>query len=113
MKVQYVVLHHTGVVPEHYDLMVQLPGAEKLVTWRILTPPEAWGANPPVAERIADHRVAYLTYEGEISGGRGRVKRVAAGNGTLTTALEWMQLRIEGNLACSMSLPWQAGPTRG
>jgi hypothetical protein len=31
------------------------------------------------AERLADHRVAYLEYEGEISGGRGSVRRVAEG----------------------------------
>ena len=31
------------------------------------------------AERIADHRRVYLTYEGEISGGRGQVRRIDAG----------------------------------
>lgn len=106
VKVHYVVLHHTGVVPEHYDLMVLLPGAEKLLTWRILTPPETWGAAPPAAERIADHRVAYLTYEGEISGGRGQVKRVAAGEGEYFAAeRQSHRLNLHGRIACAISLP--------
>ncbi|TVS07887.1 MAG: hypothetical protein EA423_02920 [Phycisphaerales bacterium] len=32
------------------------------------------------AVRIHDHRLLYLTYEGELSGGRGRVLRVASGH---------------------------------
>jgi hypothetical protein len=31
------------------------------------------------AEQLGDHRIAYLDYEGEVSGGRGSVIRVAAG----------------------------------
>ncbi len=31
------------------------------------------------AERVADHRAAYLMREGEVSGGRGQVRRVARG----------------------------------
>ncbi|MFT5422297.1 MAG: hypothetical protein ACI89L_000054 [Phycisphaerales bacterium] len=31
------------------------------------------------AERIADHRAVYLDYEGPVSGGRGRVTRLASG----------------------------------
>ena len=31
------------------------------------------------AERIHDHRAHYLTYEGPLTGGRGRVDRVASG----------------------------------
>ena len=31
------------------------------------------------AQRIQDHRPAYLAYEGEVSGGRGNVKRLSGG----------------------------------
>lgn len=31
------------------------------------------------AEQLADHRLAYLDYEGEVSGGRGTVKRFDSG----------------------------------
>jgi hypothetical protein len=33
-----------------------------------------------IGQRLADHRLAYLDYEGEISGGRGRVSRVGEGH---------------------------------
>jgi len=35
------------------------------------------------AERIADHRRAYLEYEGGISGGRGSVRRLVGGAATI------------------------------
>ena len=44
-----------------------------LRTWSLSRPPL-----PPIcmeAELLADHRLAYLEYEGEVSGGRGRVVR--------------------------------------
>lgn len=103
VPVHYVVLHHTGVVPEHYDLLVHLPSAEKLLTWRIPTPPETWAAAPPAAERIADHRLTYLTYEGEISGGRGHVKCVAEGEAELQHAVDGMRLRM--NSTTEVHLP--------
>jgi hypothetical protein len=107
VRVRYVVLHHTGVVPEHYDLMVSLPGAEKLLTWRVLTAPETWGRDRPAMERLADHRMAYLTYEGPVSGGRGRVKRVAEGEGEIAALAEpgvW-RVRLEGSIGCEMLAP--------
>jgi len=50
------------------------------------------------AEQLADHRIAYLDYEGEISGGRGTVTRWDRGTYTLVTetALQLvLQLRGE------------------
>jgi len=62
----------------HWDLLVEVPGQEKLATWRLLKNPiEA--ADPVPAERIADHRRIYLEYEGPLSGGRGRVRRLDRG----------------------------------
>jgi len=40
------------------------------------------------AEQIGDHRWRYLTYEGDLTGGRGAVERVAAGTWTPDTARE-------------------------
>ena len=113
VPVRYVVLHHTGVVPEHYDLMIQLPGGERLMTWRILTPPETWGREMPAAERLADHRLAYLTYEGPISGGRGQVKRVAEGMGEYcASAPHGCRLRLQGEIACEIQVG-ETGSNRG
>lgn len=50
-----------------------LQQAEVLRTWSLGRPPL-----PPTcmeAEALPDHRLAYLQYEGPVSGGRGRVTR--------------------------------------
>ena len=43
------------------------------------TCPAAAEGNDVAAEQLGDHRRDYLEYEGEVSGDRGRVIRVAAG----------------------------------
>jgi hypothetical protein len=52
---------------------------ERLVTFRVGERIDLPGVREFAAERLADHRLAYLEYEGEVSGGRGVVKRVARG----------------------------------
>jgi hypothetical protein len=44
-----------------------------LLTWALASPPDTTGALD--ACRLDDHRVIYLDYEGEVSGGRGSVTR--------------------------------------
>ncbi len=107
-QMRYVVLHHTGVNPEHFDLIVEPPSAgagELLPTWRIEAPPGAW-SEATAAVRQADHRPIYMEYEGEISGNRGRVKRVAAG---VAEVREWSgdccRLELQGDLRCAVCLP--------
>ncbi len=76
---RFVILHHATppgyLRPSHHDLMLEHGPA--LRTWACESLPVA-GATV-AAEQLADHRLAYLDYEGEVSGGRGRVARVAAG----------------------------------
>ena len=76
-QLRYVVLHHTGIPDPHYDLMVEPgPGATALATWRV----PAWPVRGMVVvHRLADHRAAYLTFEGDVTGNRGRVSRVRGG----------------------------------
>lgn len=59
----------------HWDFMLEADGV--LLTWRLAAPPSL-GDTP--AEAIANHRLAYLTYEGPVSGNRGHVKRWDAGD---------------------------------
>lgn len=76
----FVILLHTGCGEDHFDLMLDPGQGRRLATWRCgvgclsLRPGEA-----AVVRRLADHRRAYLTYEGPVSGGRGMVRRVARG----------------------------------
>ena len=51
---------------------------EALATWALAEPPDS--AGPVAAEALPDHRLAYLEYEGEVSGGRGSVRRWDHGN---------------------------------
>lgn len=78
-----VLLRHT--LPDgswHYDWMVERPVRDehRLVTFRTRERVDRADEIEFDAERISDHRAAYLDFEGELSGGRGRVERVAAGN---------------------------------
>lgn len=76
-----MILRHT--LPDaswHYDWLVERSGIEKVPTWRTgHTRPDDPGGDSFEGERIGDHRALYLDYEGEVSGGRGRVERVASG----------------------------------
>ena len=81
---RYVVLFHelpaSDARDSHWDVMLERDGT--LLTW-------ATGQRPApismlMAERLADHRMAYLDYEGPVSQNRGTVTRVDAGN------FEWL-----------------------
>ena len=84
---RFVLLYHECPPslgkPSHWDLMLERDGA--LLTWNLPSLPAAWGGEAGIgfaeitATRIADHRLAYLDYEGPISGERGSVTRVDRG----------------------------------
>ena len=75
-RLRYVVLRHEGVPDPHLDLMFETSPGSMLATWRSQEWPLRTGT--PITP-LPDHRAAYLTYEGEVSGGRGTVRRVAEG----------------------------------
>jgi DNA polymerase Ligase (LigD) len=72
---RYVILDHDHPVP-HFDFMLE--AGDVLRTWRLLAEPAP--GRPIAAEALANHRTAYLDYEGPVSGGRGRVMRWDAGS---------------------------------
>jgi hypothetical protein len=71
---RFVLLEHDHP-SVHWDLMLE--EGDSLRTWRLPAP--HFGVEPMNAEPLAPHRLAYLDYEGPVSGGRGSVKRVDAG----------------------------------
>jgi hypothetical protein len=91
--------------PTHFDLMLEADGV--LWTWALTLLPLDWRkladdqllvgeSNRVSAERLADHRLDYLMYEGPVSGDRGEVRRLEAGmyrRGTAAT-----QFVVEGNV---------------
>ncbi|MBI5360130.1 MAG: hypothetical protein HZA48_06050 [Planctomycetes bacterium] len=73
LRLRFVVLQHTDSMGVHYDIMLEKEGA--LETWKAMNPPNYYACHPSFAQKIANHRTAYLDYEGEISGNRGKVTR--------------------------------------
>ena len=71
-----------GAGQVHWDLLIEVPGQERLATWRLAENPIEVPAEI-AAERIADHRRVYLEYEGGLGGGRGSVRRLDRGASVL------------------------------
>jgi len=68
---RFVVLEHDSPAGLHWDFMLEMGPA--LATWSLPRPPDS--AQPMTARALPDHRMAFLEYEGPISGDRGSVGR--------------------------------------
>lgn len=77
-----LLLHELPDGTSHVDWMIapDSEGREPLITFRLdHRVDEMTDGQRLLARRIGDHRPAYLTYEGAVSGGRGTVRRLARG----------------------------------
>lgn len=93
------IIEHTTATSVHHDWLIEDPTlpnpkapAARLWTARVNPPPANW----PNLKRleltvIPPHRRHYLTYQGDVPGNRGRVKRLASG--TCFASL-WSEQRI-------------------
>ena len=127
---RYVILRHElpqghGLDAQrttHWDLMLECDGA--LRTWALAEEPELGSSSD--AEALADHRIAYLAYEGPVSENRGFVTRRDAGHYELVSESDTtLELQIAGgNFAAYVTLQkgdgshfsrvsFSALPTRG
>jgi hypothetical protein len=90
---RFVVLRHETSDGTHFDFMVEAGAVLK--TWALAEPPRP-GVEIEAAP-LADHRLAYLDYEGPISGDRGSVMRWDCGQCTVErqTAAQWV-LDLDG-----------------
>ena len=83
---RFVVLQHDlppgSDRPTHWDFMLELDG--RLRTWAFESVPRAGSAIRAIS--LPDHRIDYLDYEGPISGDRGEVTRLDAGEFELREA---------------------------
>lgn len=87
---RFVVLRHSlpaeAERPTHWDWMFELNGV--LETWateplnQLFGPSELIEPISVIAQRLADHRLEYLDYEGPVSGQRGSVARILRGTYT-------------------------------
>ena len=70
MQTRYVILEHR--IPDggvHFDCLFEID--DVLASWKMPVPPTH--AKPVHATKQADHRKAYLDYEGPLTGARGTV----------------------------------------
>ena len=74
---RFVVQEHTTAEGVHWDLMLEHQAA--LMTFRLAEPPEAARHHAIRAQKIFDHPAKFLTYEGPVQNGTGRVRIVDRG----------------------------------
>jgi len=72
---RFVVLYHDcpngRPRPTHWDLLLEANG--QLWAWALEVPPDRSGDIQ--ADRLTDHRIEYLDYQGPVSAGRGHVSQ--------------------------------------
>ncbi len=79
MADQFVIHEHSGYGPLHFDFMLQ--SGSVLATWQLpASPAELQAGQCLPARKLSDHRIAYLTYQGPVSNGRGQVKALDTGS---------------------------------
>ena len=89
---RFVIQHHVRDPDPHFDLMLEWNGA--LTTFQLATRPVPGRQEATLLE---EHRLDYLEYEGEISGGRGTVSLRDRGRyETLLWEEGRMVVRLEG-----------------
>ncbi len=74
---QFVVQEHETADGVHWDLMLEQD--KVLTTFRLEEPPEQVLVHPVPAEKIFDHPLRFLSYEGPVQKGTGRVRIVERG----------------------------------
>jgi hypothetical protein len=79
---RFVIQKHSTPDGGHWDLMLQIENT--LWTWRLGHPPEHIGDTPISVERIADHPLRFLTYEGSVQNHTASVKIIDHGNFKIT-----------------------------
>ncbi len=94
---RFVIQQHTTPDGVHWDLMLERGGV--LWTWRLDTAPSDINDTPVAAERIFDHPLRFLTYEGPVQNNTGNVQIADLGS-VQYQSIESDQIscKLEGNL---------------
>jgi bifunctional non-homologous end joining protein LigD len=94
---KFVVQQHIRGGETHWDLMLE--HADFLKTWRLAIAPQQIGSEPTPAEKIVDHDVKFLTYQGSVNNGQGSICIVDEGTiETLDETKETIRLRLLGKI---------------
>jgi hypothetical protein len=93
----YVILKHTTPKDTHWDFMLENEGV--LSTWRIPIPPNELKTSPAEAEKIFDHPIKFLTYQGPVNKATGNV--TTADKGTykiISQTPKKLQIKIKAKI---------------
>lgn len=74
---RFVIHEHSTADGTHWDFMLEIENA--LQTFRLDTSPRQILHKPANAEKIHDHPLKFLTYEGPVQNGKASVKIVDSG----------------------------------
>ena len=93
---QFVIQQHTTPDGVHWDLMLE--GENILWTWRMHVPPEQILQEAIPIERIADHPLRFLSYEGSVQNQTGSVKITDRGDYDLAIRENTWIVELRGHL---------------
>ncbi|MBW8036205.1 MAG: hypothetical protein FVQ79_11390 [Planctomycetes bacterium] len=74
---RFVIQKHVRRTDVHFDFMIEQ--GECLQTWRIDTAPDKFTHDAVNAEKIPDHPLRFLTYEGPVNEGKAAVQIADSG----------------------------------
>lgn len=96
-----LLLHELPDGSSHFDWMIERPNAQGgLITFRVSARIDLLEQGRFSAQRLADHREQYLSFEGPVAGGRGTVTRLARGEASMVRE-ESHSLEVTGQLGVS------------
>lgn len=115
LQLPTVILHHQTLAGCHYDWLWLDPVSRKhLEGYRIPCSPDQWLSRQSfLCEPLLPHRLAYLDYQGLLTGGRGKVLQVSKGTvqGGRIGDVGWdWQVALTGSHATSQSLRVRVWP---
>lgn len=92
---QFVIQEHTTPAGVHWDLMLQRE--DVLWTWRLSIPPQQFPLETVSAERIFNHPLRFLLYEGPVQNQTGSVRIAEHGKYTLENQTEHeLEINFQG-----------------
>ena len=115
---RFVVQEHTTPDGVHWDLMLET--GQTLTTFRLAERPEDVLRHAVKAVRIADHAMRFLTYEGPVQKGTGKVRIVERGtyrrlddrDDIITLDVQGAVLQGSFTLTCKEGATWELEATR-
>jgi hypothetical protein len=119
MSNRFVIQEHTTPDGVHWDLMLEK--GQALITFRLEQPPQAVSDGVVRATRIFDHPLRFLTYEGPVQKGTGKVRIVDRGTcRLLEEAQHVITMDLQGDilqggftLTQTEGTSWQLAPGAG